>query len=116
MIEAVAFLEFLSLLKKSVLILTDSGGVQEEALILSKPCITLRNSTERWETLLLRANRLFPLNDNGRNSPLSDVVEEMLDTKILPTNPYGENVTVNMLKLLSEIMIVNRDPDIIDYS
>ena len=40
----------------------------------------------------------------------------MLDTKILPTNPYGENVTVNMLKLLSEIMIVNRDPDIIDYS
>ncbi len=116
MIEPVAYLEFLGLLKKSVLILTDSGGVQEEALILSKPCITLRNSTERWETLLLRANRLFPLNDNERNSPLSDVVEEMLDTKILPSNPYGENVTVNMLKLLSEIMIVNHDLDIIDYS
>src|SRR5207245_7828904 len=106
MIEPVAYLEFLGLLKKSVLILTDSGGVQEEALILSKPCITLRNSTERWETLLLRANRLFPLNDNGDNSSLGDVVGEMLDTKVIANNPYGENVTTNMITLLSRLMIV----------
>src|SRR5207245_8768760 len=91
---------------KPALIITDSGGVQEEALILAKPCITLRGSTERWETLLLRANRLFPLYDNGDNSSLGDVVGEMLDTKVIANNPYGENVTTNMITLLSRLMIV----------
>jgi UDP-N-acetylglucosamine 2-epimerase len=102
-IEPVAYLEFLGLLKRCMLVLTDSGGVQEEALILGKQCITLRNSTERWETLLLRANRLFPLYENDENSSLSDFVEEALDTRIIAHNPYGENVTTNMLKLVSHL-------------
>ena len=106
-IEPVGYLDFLGLLKKCMLILTDSGGVQEEALILAKPCITLRNSTERQETLLLRANRLFPLLDNDENSSLSNVIEEMLHSKIIVNNPYGEHVTSNILELLSELIITS---------
>jgi UDP-N-acetylglucosamine 2-epimerase (non-hydrolysing) len=106
-IEPVGYLDFLGLLKKCMLILTDSGGVQEEALILGKPCITLRNSTERQETLLLRANRLFPLLDNDENSSLSSVIEEMLHSRIIDNNPYGEHVTTNILELLSELIIIN---------
>jgi UDP-N-acetylglucosamine 2-epimerase len=105
-IEPVGYLDFLGLLKSCMLILTDSGGVQEEALILGKPCITLRNSTERQETLLLRGNRLFPLLDNDENSSLSNVIEEMLHSRIIDNNPYGEHVTTNILKLLSEMMMI----------
>jgi UDP-N-acetylglucosamine 2-epimerase len=106
-IEPVGYLDFLGLLKKCTLILTDSGGVQEEALILGKPCITLRNSTERQETLLLRANRLFPLYDNDKKSSLGNVVEEMLDNTIIGNNPYGLDVTTRMLNLLSHLVVIN---------
>src|SRR4029079_11102233 len=70
-IDAVGYLEFLYLLKNCNLVLTDSGGVTEEAVILKKPCITLRHSTARWETILTRANTLFPLD---RKDSLSAVI------------------------------------------
>jgi UDP-N-acetylglucosamine 2-epimerase len=49
MVEPVGYVDFIALLKNSLVVLTDSGGVQEEAVILRKPCITLRTSTERQE-------------------------------------------------------------------
>jgi UDP-N-acetylglucosamine 2-epimerase (non-hydrolysing) len=52
------YLDFLRLLTGAALVITDSGGVQEEACILGVPCITLRDSTERPETLRVGANRL----------------------------------------------------------
>lgn len=56
MIEPLGFLEFLQLESKAALALTDSGGVQEEACILGVPCVTLRNNTERPETVDVGAN------------------------------------------------------------
>ena len=58
MIEPVDFLSFLLLESEAKLILTDSGGVQEEACILGVPCMTLRDNTERPETLEVGANIL----------------------------------------------------------
>jgi UDP-N-acetylglucosamine 2-epimerase (non-hydrolysing) len=58
LIEPVAFGGFLELEKSARLILTDSGGVQEEACILGTPCVTLRDNTERPETLAVGANTL----------------------------------------------------------
>ena len=92
-IDAVGYLEFLSLIGKSKLILTDSGGLQEEAIVLRKPCITLRHTSARWETILLNSNILFPLD---RNDSLGDVVEKMINTKV-NRNPYGENVAKKIL-------------------
>ena len=57
-IEPVDYLSFLQLESKAKLILTDSGGVQEEACILKIPCVTLRNNTERSETLEVGSNIL----------------------------------------------------------
>jgi UDP-N-acetylglucosamine 2-epimerase (non-hydrolysing) len=57
-IEPVDYLSFLQLESKAKLILTDSGGVQEEACILKIPCVTLRNNTERPETLEVGSNIL----------------------------------------------------------
>ncbi|HEX2556912.1 MAG TPA: UDP-N-acetylglucosamine 2-epimerase (non-hydrolyzing) [Nitrososphaera sp.] len=99
-IEPAGYLEFLNLLKNCRLVMTDSGGVQEEAIVLKRPCITLRHVSERWETLLLKANVLFPL---YRRDSLSDVVETMLATKI-DRNPYGEDVAKMMLGLIKEIV------------
>ncbi|MCG3175925.1 MAG: UDP-2,3-diacetamido-2,3-dideoxy-D-glucuronate 2-epimerase [Candidatus Omnitrophica bacterium] len=57
-VEPTGFLEFLMLERSASLILTDSGGLQEEACILGVPCVTLRTSTERPETVSVGANLL----------------------------------------------------------
>lgn len=57
-IPPAGFLEFLNLETKAKLLLTDSGGVQEEGCILKVPCVTLRTSTERPETVQVGANRV----------------------------------------------------------
>jgi len=54
----VGFLEFLQLESNARLVLTDSGGVQEETCILGVPCVTLRENTERPETIEVGANVL----------------------------------------------------------
>ena len=57
-IEPLGFLEFLQLEANARLALTDSGGVQEETCILGVPCVTLRENTERPETVDVGANML----------------------------------------------------------
>jgi UDP-N-acetylglucosamine 2-epimerase (non-hydrolysing) len=57
-LEPLGFFEFLFLESEARLLLTDSGGVQEEGCILGVPCVTLRLSTERPETVEAGANRL----------------------------------------------------------
>ena len=58
LLEPLDFLNFLQLEANARLILTDSGGVQEESCILQVPCVTLRDNTERPETLEVGANIL----------------------------------------------------------
>jgi UDP-N-acetylglucosamine 2-epimerase (non-hydrolysing) len=56
--EPLSYLQFLFLLKNCVAAITDSGGIQEETTYLGIPCITLRNNTERPETIDLGTNVL----------------------------------------------------------
>lgn len=99
-IDAVGYLEFMNLLSNCDLVLTDSGGVTEEAIILKKPCITLRHSTARWETILLKANILFPLD---RKDSLSDTIDSMMNVKIA-VNPYGEDVAERTSEVVKRII------------
>lgn len=57
-VDPLEYLDFLCLSEAADLILTDSGGVQEEACILGVPCVTMRENTERPETIDVGANRL----------------------------------------------------------
>jgi len=57
-IEPVGYVEFLTLLRNCSLVITDSGGVQEEAFILDVPTLTVRRSTEWVETVITRTNIL----------------------------------------------------------
>jgi UDP-N-acetylglucosamine 2-epimerase (non-hydrolysing) len=56
--EPMSYIVFLSLVRQAMLIITDSGGIQEETTYLGIPCITLRNTTERPITVTLGTNRL----------------------------------------------------------
>ena len=57
-IEPVGYLDFLCLLNKAALVLTDSGGIQEETTALGVPCLTLRENTERPVTITHGTNQL----------------------------------------------------------
>lgn len=59
MIDPQGYLEFMYLIKNAKGIITDSGGITEEATVLHIPCLTLRNSTERPETVTIGTNELI---------------------------------------------------------
>jgi UDP-N-acetylglucosamine 2-epimerase (non-hydrolysing) len=58
LLPALPYLEFLGLHARAALMLTDSGGLQEEACCLNVPCVTLRDNTERPESVEVGANML----------------------------------------------------------
>lgn len=60
-VEPLGYLEFMKLVIESQGVVTDSGGIQEEASHLGIPCATLRDNTERPITLELGSNKLFPI-------------------------------------------------------
>lgn len=60
-VPPLSYLPFIALIKGAAFLLTDSGGIQEEASYLGIPCLTLRSSTERPVTISLGTNRLVNL-------------------------------------------------------
>jgi UDP-N-acetylglucosamine 2-epimerase (non-hydrolysing) len=58
LVEPMPYVEFISLAADARLVLTDSGGIQEETTMLGVPCLTLRDNTERPVTVMLGTNRL----------------------------------------------------------
>lgn len=61
LLEPLGYLDFLALMRHAAIVITDSGGIQEETTWLDVPCLTLRESTERPVTVTLGSNRLVPL-------------------------------------------------------
>jgi UDP-N-acetylglucosamine 2-epimerase (non-hydrolysing) len=59
LIEPLSYLEFLALERRATVVITDSGGIQEETTFLGIPCLTLRENTERPITLTLGTNQLI---------------------------------------------------------
>ncbi len=62
LLDPVGYLDFLKLQKHAVLVLTDSGGIQEETTVLGVPCLTIRENTERPVTVQQGTNVLIGLN------------------------------------------------------
>jgi len=84
--DPMGYLDFLMLEANARLILTDSGGVQEEACILRVPCVTMRQSTERPETIEVGGNVLA----GTRSKAILDMASKMMDAKRRWRNPFGD--------------------------
>jgi len=88
-IEPTGYLDLLVLEKNAALVLTDSGGLQEESCFFRVPCVTLRENTERPETLDIGANVLA-----GTDPPrVTKAARFQLDAKKDWPNPYGDGTT-----------------------
>ncbi len=86
LVEPLDYLDFLQVENKAKLILTDSGGVQEEACILGVPCVTIRDSTERPETVTVGANEIVdPVAGN-----IAESVDRMVQKSGQWENPFGD--------------------------
>src|SRR6185295_10830121 len=59
MIDPLGYLEFNYLVKNAMAVITDSGGITEETTVLKVPCLTLRDNTERPETITIGTNELI---------------------------------------------------------
>jgi UDP-N-acetylglucosamine 2-epimerase (non-hydrolysing) len=105
-IEPIGYFDFLNLLKNSSLVMTDSGGVQEEAITLKVPCVTIRRTTERQETIELGANFLTGFETKKIVESVKKIKEGKMKDKIkkLP-NPYGDGKTSKkIIKKLKQIV------------
>jgi len=85
-IDPLDYLSFLMLESNARLVLTDSGGVQEETCILGVPCVTLRYNTERPETLEVGSNVLAGTEPNE----IVKKVDFMLNRERCWPNPFGD--------------------------
>ena len=94
LIEPLQYLQFVYLMEKSYLILTDSGGVQEEAPGLGKPVLVMRDTTERPEAVEAGTVLLVGTNRDKIEQGVSNLLEDnVLYTKMSEAiNPYGDGL------------------------
>lgn len=97
-IEPQGYLDFIALENFAKRIITDSGGIQKEAYILSKPCITLRTETEWVETVEEKWNLLVDPSDKNISSKIVSFKTPATKKEI-----FGENVTAGMIKIINSI-------------
>ena len=91
-IEPLQYLEFVYLMEKSTIVLTDSGGIQEEAPGLGKPVLVMRNTTERPEALVSGTVHLVGTNHDLIVSEVSTLLDNQAayDKMSKAINPYGD--------------------------
>lgn len=91
-IEPLQYLEFVYLMEKSTIVLTDSGGIQEEAPGLGKPVLVMRDTTERPEAIESGTVHLVGTNRDLIVSEVSALLEnpEAYEKMTKAVNPYGD--------------------------
>jgi len=104
LIDPLDYLPFVYLMSKSYVILTDSGGIQEEAPSLGKPVLVLRNTTERPEALVSGTVKLVGTSRDAIVRELSKLLDSTIDymTMARSKNPYGDGTAAN--KILQYLM------------
>ena len=95
-IEPLEYLSFVYLMEKSTLVLTDSGGIQEEAPGLGKPVLVMRDTTERPEALEAGTVKLVGTNYNKIILEVSALLDNQDDYEMMSNavNPYGDGLSL----------------------
>lgn len=105
-IEPLQYLEFVHLMEKSTIVLTDSGGIQEEAPGLGKPVLVMRDTTERPEALESGAVHLVGTDYNKIVTEVSTLLDDPIayDKMSKAVNPYGDgNACERIAEFLKKI-------------
>jgi len=106
-IDPVGYLDFLMLMRNAKAILTDSGGLQEEAITLNIPCITLRINTERPETVEAGGNILAGTDTESILANVNNVLtnQKVYEKMQKAKNPLGDGTTGKKItKILKTIV------------
>lgn len=92
LVEPLSYHEFCHVMEKSHLLLTDSGGVQEEAPSLGKPVLVMRDTTERPEALAAGTVRLVGTSADAIRSSVVELLDDPVtyDAMATAVNPYGD--------------------------
>jgi UDP-N-acetylglucosamine 2-epimerase (non-hydrolysing) len=98
------YLDFLALMKRAFAVLTDSGGVQEEAITLGTPCLTLRYNTERPESVWAGGNILVGTKREDILEKINHLSDPMVHKKMKSAkNPFGDGKAgERIVKILTE--------------
>jgi UDP-N-acetylglucosamine 2-epimerase (non-hydrolysing) len=98
-IEPLQYLEFVYLMEKSTVVLTDSGGIQEEAPGLGKPVLVMRDTTERPEALKSGTVHLVGTNHDLIVSEVSTLLDDPVAYEKMSkaVNPYGDGNACNRI-------------------
>ena len=98
-IEPLQYLEFVYLMEKSTVVLTDSGGIQEEAPGLGKPVLVMRDTTERPEALKSGTVHLVGTNHDLIVNEVSTLLEDAAEYERMSkaVNPYGDGKACNRI-------------------
>ncbi|QHI27680.1 non-hydrolyzing UDP-N-acetylglucosamine 2-epimerase [Acinetobacter haemolyticus] len=93
------YLPFVYLMNRSYLILTDSGGIQEEAPSLGKPVLVMRETTERPEAVEAGTVRLVGTDVNTIENAVMDLLENLITYKTMSEahNPYGDGTACQQI-------------------
>lgn len=98
-IEPLEYLSFVYLMEKSTIVLTDSGGIQEEAPGLGKPVLVMRNTTERPEALEAGTVKLVGTNYNKIVTEVSALLDNIdyYNNMSKAVNPYGDGLACSRI-------------------
>lgn len=103
-IEPLEVVDFHNFLSRSYLILTDSGGIQEEAPSLGKPVLVMRDTTERPEGIKAGTLKLVGTNEESIYTNFKILLEDEMEYKKMSTasNPYGDGTAA---KQIADILV-----------
>jgi len=108
-VAPMGYLEFIYLVKNSKAVITDSGGITEEATLLKVPCLTLRNSTERPETISIGSNVLVGTNPQNLKPFIEDIIEANWKESGIPPlwdGKTSERIVEILIQTYSKVQIV----------
>ena len=110
LIEAVGYRDMLKLLSRSTLILTDSGGIQEEAPSLSTPVLIMRTVTERPEIVTSGAGRLVGTHADVIVDETSRLLNDDVARRVMERapNPFGDGLASERIADILELRLRGR--------
>jgi UDP-N-acetylglucosamine 2-epimerase (non-hydrolysing) len=103
LIEPIGYVDFLALQARAAVVVTDSGGVQEETTFLGVPCLTVRPNTERPVTITVGTNRLVERNSSAIVSAIRDAAQHPRDSEHHRPELWDGRTAERIVNLLREL-------------